>query len=49
MDNEIVKQAQQMEQIGRSKGDFRPLCIRSRYAKTDTRVQSQPWVVFSIV
>ena len=28
-DLEIVKQAQLLEEIGRSKGDFRPLCIRS--------------------
>ena len=46
-DIEIVKQARLIEDLGRSQGDFRPLCIRSRYATTDSRVQSQPWVVFS--
>ena len=46
-DNEIVNQARLVEQIGRSKGDYRPLCIRARYAMTDTSVQSQPWTIFS--
>ena len=46
-DIEIVKQARLLEEIGRSDGDLRPLCIRSRYATTNTKVQSQPWVVFS--
>ena len=46
-DNEIVNQARLMEELGRSKDDFRPLCIRARYATTDTRVQTQPWTIFS--
>ena len=47
MDNAIIKQANEIKQIGRSSADFRPLCIRSRYASTDIRVRSQPWLIFS--
>ena len=46
-DSVIMKQARLLEEIGRSDSDFRPLCIRSCYATTDNRVQSQPWVVCS--
>ena len=47
MDNAIIQQANTIEQIGRSKEDYRPLCIRARYASTDTKVRSQPWLIFS--
>ena len=47
MDNAIIQQANKIEQFGRSSADFRPLCIISRYASTDSRVRSQPWLIFS--
>ena len=46
-DNEIVNQAKLMEELGRTKGYYRPICIRARYASTDTSIQSQPWTIFS--